>query len=134
MKFARLHLHFVVEVQPVIASTIISIMVTIGGKIAHYQGRWVSNHCAYALARTQTARDQSRKTAVIIVLFVMSAIAAFMRHPVHHDCCRDILIIAATSVFGTGIMITTASTHRCLQDGARYSGGLERGCGGRDNT
>ena len=32
---ARLHLHFAVEVQPVIASTIISIMVTIGGKIAH---------------------------------------------------------------------------------------------------
>ena len=108
-------------------------MVTIGGQIAHYQGRWVSSHCAYALARTQTARDQSRKTAVIIVLFVMSAIAAFMRHPVHHDCCRDILILVATSVFGTGIMITTRSTYRCLQDGARYSGGLERGCGGRDN-
>ena len=36
----------------------------------------------------------------------MSAIAAFMRHLVHHDCCRDILIIVATSVFGTGIMIS----------------------------
>ena len=108
-------------------------MVTIGGKITHYQGGWVPNRYAYGLARTQTARDQSRETAVIIVLFVMSAIAAFMRHPVHHDCCRDILIIVATSVFGTGIMITTRSTYRCLQDGARYSGGLERGCGGRDN-
>ena len=108
-------------------------MVTIGGKIAHYQGGWVSSHCAYALARTQTAIYQSRKTAVIIVLFVMSAIAAFMRHPDHHDCCCDILIIVATSVFGTGVVITTRSTYRCLQDGARYSGSLERGRGGRDN-
>ena len=36
----------------------------------------------------------------------MSAIAAFMRHLVHHDCCRNILIIVATSVFGTGITIS----------------------------
>ena len=108
-------------------------MVTIGGKIAHDQGGCAPNHCAYSLARKQTARDQSRKITVIIVLFVMSAIAAFMRHPVHHDCCRDILIIVVTSVFGTGSMITTTSTHRCPQDGARYSGGIERGCGGRNN-
>ena len=108
-------------------------MVTIGGNIAHDQGGCVSSHCAYVLTRTQTARDQSRKIAVIIVLFVISAIAAFMRHPVHHDCCRDILIIVDTSAFVTGITITTGSTYRCPQDGARYGGGLERGCGGRDN-
>ena len=35
----------------------------------------------------------------------MSAIAAFMRHPVHHDCCRDILIIVATSVSPRGALI-----------------------------